>query len=56
MHEKDDAEVSTDRKRPCLHCLIRETIDEYAEHMHKVTGSPVNIHDTIKDLLAMSAN
>jgi hypothetical protein len=40
-----------DEKMPCLHCLIRETIDAYAEQFHAKTGNPVNIHDTVNDLL-----
>ena len=53
MHDNDDGKpiTSSGPNKPCLHCLIRETIDAYAEHMHTTTGKKVNIHDTVDDLL-----
>lgn len=43
--------MSIEYRKPCLHCLVRETIDDYAEAYHNATGGPVNIHDTVDDLL-----
>jgi hypothetical protein len=52
QHDNDDEGHGSEGREPCLHCMIRETIDMYAEHMHTSTGSPVDVHHTIPVLLS----
>jgi hypothetical protein len=40
-------------RKPCLHCLIHQTVDDYAAHIHATTGKPQNIHNTVDDMLAV---
>jgi len=51
LNDNDDEKHGSEGRSPCLHCMIRETIDTYAEHVHTTTGKKVNIHDTVDDLL-----
>ena len=39
----------------CLHCAIRDLIDERNERIHEETGEPVNVDDIIDDLIACTA-
>ena len=55
MENDDDDEkptTSSGTSKPCLHCLIRETIDAYSEHMHTTTGETVASGDLIEILLS----
>lgn len=47
--------MTSDTRKPCLHCLINATINDYGEHRFNETGKGVNIHDEVDDLLACAA-
>lgn len=47
--------TGTGDNRDCLHCALNRLMDEHAERKHLETGEPVNVDDTIDDLIACTA-